>query len=679
MTQSSKDRSAAEIQSLRQEIRAHDYRYYVLNQPTVSDLDYDRLMRRLTDLETQFPDLITSDSPTQRVGGIPDKAFSPVKHSIPMLSLDNTYSAEEVSAWHARVVRGLDGEEPGDYTVELKIDGVGLSVVYENGELRQAATRGDGVTGEEVTGNAKTIRSIPLRLNEPFPKRWEARGEVYLPLEDFKQYNARAEADGKETFVNPRNAASGSLRQKNPEISAARPLRFFVHSAGKLEAGELTGHWDFLQNCKRLGLPFTDLTRRCSSIDEVWQAVEELAAQRASLPFEADGVVIKVNAYALQQKLGMTHKAPRWAIAFKFAAHQAQTKVLAIEGSVGRQGTVTPVAKLEPVVCGGVTISNTTLHNYDEVKRLDIRVGDEVIIERAGDVIPKVVRVLPEHRTGKEKKIHPPRKCPSCGGQVKKDTNEEVAYRCINPQCPDQRLRRIQHFASRNAMDIEGLGESVALQVVKNGKVRDAADLYFLNREDWLELDLFGGKKADNLLAALAASKDRGLERVLFALGIRHIGEKAAAVLAQQLETMDRLRQTDVASLEAIPEIGPVMAEALYQALREPHMARLLDRLGKAGVNMEAKTKGDSAQPSVLNGRVFVLTGTLPNWTRKEAEDLIVAHGGKVTSSVSSRTDFVLAGESPGSKLAKARKLGVKVIEEAELRRMLDRKMGGTA
>ncbi len=668
--------SSKNIDALREQIRAHDYQYYVLNSPTLSDVEYDALMQQLADLEAQNPKLITPDSPTQRVGGVADSAFSPVVHSIPMLSLDNTYSAEDLIAWHQRVVKSLNGEEPASYTVELKIDGVGLALIYEKGELVKASTRGDGTTGEDVTANAKTIRSVPLKLKAPFPSYWEVRGEVYMPIKAFRAFNAQAEAEGFEAFVNPRNAAAGSLRQKQPTVTAKRPLRFFVHSAGALPEAKQKSHWQFLEACKTLGLPYTDGAQLCSSIEEVIAMCERFETQRAELGFEADGVVVKVNDYALQQRLGMTHKAPRWAIAFKFAAHQATTQVLSIEASVGRQGTVTPVAKLEPVACGGVTISNTTLHNYDEIKRLGIRVGDWVVIERAGDVIPKVIRVLTDKRTGSEKVVRIPKQCPVCEGKIEKDQSGDVAYRCINPQCPAQQLRRLLHFASRGAMDIEGLGESAAEQLVAQKKVQDIADIYTLDELQLLELDLFGPKKAQNLLEAIEKSKQRGLARLLFGLGIRHIGEKAASVLAEQFGSMKSLQQTDVSQLESIPEVGPIMAQAIVEALGEPHMVQLLDRLAQAGVKMEALKKPRSSGGAVLTDKRFVLTGTLPTLSRKAATDLIVEQGGQVISAVSKQTSYVLAGESPGSKLAKAKQLGVPVIGEFELLEMLSQGKG---
>ena len=658
---------AQRIEQLRETIRRHDYRYYVLNQPEIADAEYDRLLRQLAGFEAQAPSLVTPDSPTQRVGGIPDEAFRPVRHASAMRSLDNAFSEDEVQAWHERVVKGLQGHEP-TYTVELKIDGVSLALTYEKGQLVQAATRGDGDTGEEVTANAKTIRAIPLRLTGEAPGRFEVRGEVYMPTAAFARYNAQAQREGKETFANPRNASAGSLRQKDPQVTAERPLRFFTHSFGRLAGMAYDTQWEFLQGCKRLGLPVNEHAARETSFEAVQQQCRRLERLREQLPFEADGVVIKVNELALQERLGATHKSPRWAIAYKFPAQQATTTVLKILHSVGRTGTVTPVAQLEPVVCGGVTISSATLHNYEEVARLGVKVGDRVLIQRAGEVIPQIIKVIQSRRRGTTRAITPPARCPVCGGTVTKDKEEEVAYRCINPSCSAQLVREMLHFGSREAMDIEGLGEAAVEQLVERRVVRDVADLYRLTMKDLLELELFAEKKAQNLLATIQASKARGLSRLLYGLGIRHVGEKAAQVLAQRFGTLDRLLEADRDRLEEVHEIGPVMAQALLQFFRQPQSRALVKKLRAVGVKMSEEALHG---PTPLANLTFVFTGALSGMTRPQAEALVRRLGGSASSSVSRATNYVVAGESTGSKAAKAAQLGVKIIDEAQFKKLI--------
>ena len=659
---------AKRIEQLRETIRRHDYRYYVLNQPEISDAEYDRLMRELKSLEAKTPRLVTPDSPTQRVGGVPDEAFRPVRHATPMLSLDNTFSEEELLAWHQRVSKALPGAFP-TYTVEPKIDGVGLALTYERGRLVQAATRGDGTTGEDVTANAKTIRAIPLRLGGQAPRRLEVRGEVYMALGDFTRYNDQAKRQGQETFANPRNAAAGSLRQKDPHVTATRPLRFFTHSHGAVEGMRVATHWEFLESCRRLGLPVTEHAARCASFEEVRRDAKRLEELRERLAYEADGVVVKVNELALQQRLGMTFKSPRWAIAYKFPALQATTQVLGVEHSVGRTGTVTPVASLKPVACGGVTISSATLHNYEEVERLGVRVGDWVAIQRAGDVIPQVVKVIESRRTGKERPITPPTRCPECEGAIAKEKEEEVAYRCINPLCPAQLVRSVIHFGSRNAMDIEGMGDVIVEQLVSQQLLHDFADLYRLTEQELLTLPLFAEKKAQKLLEAIAASKRRGLARLLYGLGIRHVGEKAARDLAQRFRSMSRLMEADLATVDQMPGIGSVMGEAVVQFFRQQETRTLIKKLEAVGVKMteEARTG-----PQPLAHTTFVFTGGLSHLTRPQAEALVRQLGGQASSSVSRKTDYVVAGNSSGSKREEAKKLGVKVIDEAEFLRITD-------
>lgn len=666
------DSPVKRAEKLREAIRHHDYRYYVLNQPEISDAEYDRLLRELKTLEERTPALVTPDSPTQRVGGVPDAAFQSVRHAIPMLSLDNAFSEAEVAAWQQRVMKGLGGLEP-TYTVELKIDGVGLALTYERGRLVQAATRGDGTTGEDVTANARTIRAIPLRLQGEPPRRLEVRGEVYLPTAAFKRYNDAASRRGEETFANPRNAAAGSLRQKAPQVTAQRPLRFFTHSYGAVEGMRFASHWEFLEACKRLGLPVTDHAVRCRSFEEVRRRCLALEERRSRLGYEADGVVIKVNERSLQERLGMTMRSPRWAIAYKFPAHQATTQVVDVLHSVGRTGTVTPVAGLTPVSCGGVTISSATLHNYDEVERLGVRVGDWVLIQRAGDVIPQVVKVIESRRTGKERAVKPPAACPECGGAIAKDTEEAVAYRCINPSCPAQLARSLLHFGSRTAMDIEGLGEAVVEALVSRRMVRDAADLYRLTTADVLALPLFAEKRAENLLANIRDSRRRGLARLLYALGIRHAGEKAALDLAERFGSMGRLMQADREALEDVPGVGPVVAESVAQFFRQPQTRALIKKLKKlegVGVVMTQPKRADGPRP--LAGRTVVFTGELSSMSRAEAEALVRQLGGSTSSSVSRQTRYVVAGEAPGSKLEQAKQLGVQVLDEAAFKKLIN-------
>ncbi len=658
---------AARIQRLREAIRHHDHRYYVLNQPEIADAEYDRLLRELGALEAKAPHLITPDSPTQRVGGVSDEAFKPVRHAVPMLSLENAFNEEEFAAWHERVRKGLGGREP-TYTVEPKIDGVSLALAYERGVLVRAATRGDGTTGEDVTGNAKTIRAIPLRLRGEAPRRLEVRGEVFMALAAFRRYNERAAREGGETFANPRNAASGSLRQKDPAVTAARPLRFWTHSVGVIEGKTPGTQWEFFTACRAWGLPVQADSVQCGTFDELRRQYRRIEGLRDRLDYEVDGVVVKVNELPLRARLGMTHRSPRWAIAYKFAAHQATTRVVGVDHSVGRTGVITPVAKLEPVACAGVTISSATLHNYDEVKRLGIKIGDRVLIQRAGDVIPQVVKVIESSRTGAERGIRPPTTCPDCGGRVVREKEADVAYRCISPSCPTQAVRSVLHFVSRGAMDIEGLGDVLVEQLVAKRLVRDVADIFRLAERDLLQLDLVAEKKAHKLLTAISASRNRGLARVLFGLGIRHVGEKAAQVLAEHFGSMAALAKAGPAALEEVPDVGPVMAESLAAYFKQPATREVLRRLEAAGVRM---TERIAQGPKPLAGQRFVFTGGLSAMARDEAEHLVRQLGGNTSSSVSKETTYVVAGEAPGSKIEKAKQLGVRILDESAFKKLI--------
>lgn len=661
MTRSPKE----EIEALRAEIRRHERLYYVSDSPEIADGEFDGLMNRLKALEAAHPELASEDSPTRRVGGERSNTFAPVPHRVPMLSLDNCYSAEEFLDWHARVAKGLNGE-PFELVVEAKIDGLSCSIEYEKGKLARASTRGDGETGEDVTLNVRTIRSVPLKLDlaRP-PSAFEARGEVYMDKKDFEALRETALEAGEEPFVNPRNAAAGSLRQKDPAVTAARKLRFIVHSYGYLEGMvEPDSHWEYLNICRGLGYNISTIGGRpCRSAEEVLAVYAEYAEKRFTLPYEIDGLVIKVDSFRQRGLLGFTSKSPRWAIAFKYPAQQATTTVRNVAFSVGRTGAITPVAELEPVKCAGVTISSATLHNFDEVERLGLKIGDRVVIERAGEVIPKVLKVVPGARTGAEKDIKPPKICPSCGAEVFRD-GEEVAFRCVNPSCPVQFKRSLRHFASRDAMDIEGLGESSAEQLVDKGLVKGFPDIYRLKKEDLLGLELFKDKKAGNLLAQIAKSKERPLSRLIYALGIRHIGEKNARVLARHFRTMDAFMAAGAAELSRIGDIGPVIAGAVTEFFKSEATRALAGELAELGLRMdepERKTSGGA-----LAGKTLVFTGELKSMTRAEAQARVRELGGRETSSVSAKTSYVVAGADPGSKYDKAKKLGVPVLSEEE-------------
>jgi len=654
------------IEKLRNTIRHHDYLYYVLDQPQVSDKEYDYLLRQLKDLEDRYPQFKTDDSPTVRlIGGILE-GFQTVKHRKKMFSLDNTYVFEELTDWQERVVKGLSRNERIEYVAELKIDGVSANVTYRNGKLAIAATRGDGETGEDVTQNIKTIRAIPLTLlGKNIPESIEIRGEVYMERKDFTSLNKEREAQGEILFANPRNATSGSLKLLDPAIVAKRRLSFFGHSLGEYKGSAIYTQWEFLGQLKEWGLRTNPQSALCKNMDEVIDYCKLWQEKRDKLTYEIDGVVVKINNLPQQQRLGFTLKSPRWAVAYKFPARQATTEVVKIILNVGRTGVITPVAQLKPVECSGVIIQNATLHNFDEVRRLNIREGDRILIERAGDVIPKVVKVV----VSKGKKpIEIPRFCPACSGKVVKEKEEEVAYRCINPSCPAQLARGLMHFASRSAMDIEGMGEAVVEQLVSKKMVKDFADIYYLKNEDLLKLELFKHKKAQNLLVAIERSRKQPLSRLIYALGIRHVGEKAAYVLAQKFGTLDKLMHAKSEDLDAIYEVGAVMAQSLTSFFKQDISRKLINKLKEAGLNLrEERAK---IKKSVFTGKTVVFTGELSGRSRSEAERLVRECAGNTSSSVSKNTDFVVAGSNPGSKYTQAKKLGVKIIEEAEFSRL---------
>ncbi len=655
------------IENLREKIHHHDYCYYSLSQPEVSDKEYDELMRKLKELETAHPEFIVGDSPTQRVSGQVQEGFKTVRHKVKMLSLDNTYSIDELRNWDIRVHKGLPGEKI-EYVAELKIDGVSTSLTYKNGALALAATRGDGEKGEDVTVNIKTIKAIPLRfIAKPSPQGLEVRGEIYMERAGFEKLNKERLRQGEALFANPRNATAGSLKLLDSKVIAKRKLNCFIHSFGLAEGTSFKTHWEFLEQAHKWGLRVNPNRKLCKNLNEVIDFCKLWEEKREKLIYEIDGMVIKVNSLKHQRALGSTAKAPRWACAYKFPAQQATTVLKDIKVQVGRTGVVTPVAELEPVSLSGVRISRSTLHNFDEIKRLGIKIGDRVILERAGEVIPKVIKVIDSVRNGKEKEFKVPTRCPACKENITKD-KEEVAFRCINPSCPAQLERGLEHFASRGAMDIEGMGTSVIEQFVKEKLVKNFSDIYSLKKEDLLKLDLFAEKKANNLLMAVEKSKIQPLSRLVFALGIRHVGEKAAYVLAQTFETMDNLMRQKSEDLIKIHEVGSIMAESIEDFFKQKTTHDLIDRLKRAKVNMTQpktqKTKGPIA------GKKIVFTGELSIFTRGDAEGLVRELGGNPSSSVSKNTDFLVLGENPGSKYQKARKLGVKIITEAEFEKM---------
>ncbi|HEV8423172.1 MAG TPA: NAD-dependent DNA ligase LigA [Chthoniobacterales bacterium] len=656
------------IAALRAEIAEHNRRYYDEAAPTISDREYDRLYRELVDLETQFPRFVRPDSPTQRVGGAPLKAFSQITHRVPMLSLDNTYSEEEVGAFYRRMTKLLPNDKI-PVVVEPKVDGVAVSLLYENGRLRYAATRGDGTTGDDITQNVRTIRSLPKQLKGDPPKVFEVRGEVFMTKKGFAKLNAERSEAGLAVFANPRNSAAGSLKQLDPAITAQRPLGIVLYGTGAVEGVELTHHSQLFSLLKRLGLPTSDRWWMADSLEEILSAIHELEKVRHDFVYETDGAVAKVDDFRQRESLGMTAKAPRWAMAFKYEAERVETKLHDVLIQVGRTGTLTPVAALEPVFVSGSTVSRATLHNEEEIARKDIRIGDTVVIEKAGEVIPAVVGVRTDLRNGSEKKFRMPVKCPVCGSKVVKEEGQ-VAVRCVNVQCPAQRKRRIEHFASRGAMDIEGLGEAMVEQLVRHGLIADASDIYGLTNEQLVVLERMGDKSVANLLGAIERSKQQPLWRLLFGLGILHVGVSAARALAEHFPDLDALMAATGEELQRIPDVGEVVGKSIAQFFREPGNREMIKKLRKAGLRLSSEPKAVAPNDSKIKGTTWVLTGTLSK-PREEIAEEIVRHGGKVSGSVSKKTSFVLAGEEAGSKLAKAKKLGIQIVEEAEFRKLL--------
>jgi DNA ligase (NAD+) len=657
------------IEALREKIRHHEYQYFVLDNPEISDLEFDQLGKQLRDLEAQHPELVTPDSPTQRVGGKPREGFVKVAHSSPMLSLDNTYSEEELRDWERRV-HELSGRRDVDYVCELKLDGMSLALTYLDGKLDRGVTRGDGSIGEDVTLNVRTVRSIPLSVDRDrlkkaaIPADFETRGELLMPTAAFKKLNEEREREGLATFANPRNFTAGTVRQLDSTITAGRRLDFFPYILLSSGRTRFDRHWETLAALEKAGFKVNPHRKLVHSMDEVWAFIQEWEVKRDSLPYEIDGIVVKVDRTALQDELGFTGKAPRWAIAYKYAARAGITKLENVRWQVGRTGKLTPVAGLAPVAIGGTTVRNATLHNMDEIGRLGVKIGDWVQVERGGDVIPKVAKVIDDkdHPRGAVE-IEDPGKCPVCGTKVVRSEGE-VDYRCVNANCPAKLMGTILHFASRGVMNIDGMGESLVSQLIDKGLVKNVADIYELSKKDLLSLERFADKSAQNILDEIENSKKLGLERVIYGLGIRMVGERTAQFLAEHFGSMEALENANIEELQDVGEVGPKIAESIVEFFTNPANRKLVGRLGKAGLRFEGLKK---QRGSRLAGKTFVLTGTLANHTRDQAKKLIEDAGGKVTASVSKKTDYVVAGTDAGSKLDKARELGVSVIDEKEM------------
>ena len=660
--------AVARINALREEIREHNYLYYVLDAPDIPDAEYDRLMQELQALEKTHPELITADSPTQRVGAEPLSAFQQVRHSVPMLSLNNAFSDEEIEDFCRRIRERLDIETI-EFVAEPKLDGLAVSIRYENGHLTQCSTRGDGQTGEDVTHNVKTIHSVPLRLRGDVPALLEVRGEIFMPKAGFEKLNQQQTEAGEKTFANPRNAAAGSLRQLDPKVTATRPLAIYLYGLGQV-SGEFAfeSHFDMLQSLKAFGLPVCPEIKIVQDAKGCLQYYAQLGKKRDALPYEIDGVVYKVNNLDQQQQMGFVARAPRWAIAHKFPAHEEMTRILDIDVQVGRTGALTPVARLEPVFVGGVTVTNATLHNQDEIDRKDFRIGDTVIIRRAGDVIPQIVSVVQSRRPANTKKFHLPSKCPICGSDVERDEGEAVVRCTGGLYCSAQQKEAIKHFASRKAMDIDGLGDKLVEQFFEESLIKNVADLYDLKFDDLVKLERMGEKSVNNLLQAIAKSKNTTLARFLYALGIREVGEATAQALATHFKKFDKIMSADAETFQTVPDVGPVVAKHLETFFQQKHNQEVIAKLLSV-INLPDIVESTAKQ--VLEKKTFVLTGTLSSMGRNEAKAKLQALGAKVTGSVSAKTSYVIAGADPGSKVDKAEKLGVRILTETEFDELL--------
>lgn len=663
------DQLRKKARTLREKLADADYKYYVLASPDIDDYKYDMLFKELSDLEKQYPELITDDSPTQRVSGTPTKEFKTVEHRIPMLSLSNSYNFEELNEFDARI-KNLLGSEKFEYVCELKFDGIAVSLVYEGGKLASAATRGDGFKGDDITQNIRTIRSIPVQLIKGSITDIEVRGEVFIKKDDFLNINIQQEVKGEKIFANARNTAAGTLKLKNSKAVASRPLNFFSYFIFSQQA-KLRTHTDGIDLLKKLRFPVNTHFAKVSGIDGVKKFCDDVEVKRESLPYEIDGVVVKVNSLSQQEKLGSVSRSPRWAVAYKFKAKEAITKLEKIILQVGRTGAVTPVAVMQPVFLAGSTISRATLHNFDEIKRKDIREGDYVKIEKGGDVIPKVTEALKDKRAPGLKPFPVPTNCPVCGEKLVKP-DEEVYLYCVNYNCPAQNIGRFTHFVGRNAMEIEGLGVNILEDFIARGYLKDVSDIYRLrdHRDELITIEGYGDRSIDNILDAVQESKKKPFDKVLFGLGVRHVGERVAKVLSDSFGSIERLAEAAAEEIQNVNEIGPKIAGSVYEFLHDERNSALIRKLQAAGLNMKAEKPSASAVNENFTGKTFVLTGTLSKYKREEAQAIIESGGGKVSSSVSKKTDYVLAGAEAGSKLDKANSLGVKVIDEDEFERM---------
>ncbi len=660
-----------EIAKLREELNYHAYRYHVLDDPEITDAEYDRKFRKLQELEAKFPQLVTPDSPTQRVGAAPLEEFETVTHTIPMVSLDNAFDDGEVRDFDQRLRKLLESDEI-EYTVEPKLDGAAVELVYEKGLFIVGSTRGDGFTGENITQNLKTIKSIPLRLRgegKKIPERLELRGEVFYPIAAFKKLNEQRLKAGEAAFINPRNSASGSLRQLDPKLTAERPLDMYVYGLGQVVGHDFKTQWEALEAFKKWGFKVNPISKVCRGVEEVLKHYRKIGEMRHSLPYEIDGTVIKVNDFALQRQAGMRTRSPRWAVAYKFEAQQESTQILDIQVQVGRTGTITPVAIMQPIMVGGVTVTRATLHNEDEIERLGVMIGDWVVIQRAGDVIPEVVKVIEAKRPKNAKRFKFPKKCPVCREPVIR-LEGEVAHRCQNIDCPAQLKEGIRHFASKLAMNVDGLGEKLIEQLVDKGLVKSYADLYFLKKEKLAELERMADKSAQNIVEAIDKSREVAFDRFLYALGMRHVGEHMSRVLAKKFGSLAALQAADAEALQQIHEVGPQVAESVTRFFKEKKNLATIAKLLKGGVKIREVAKPKAADQK-FTGKTFVFTGALEKFTREEAERMVDERGGRASGSVSKKTDFVVAGPGAGSKLEKARELGVEVISEEEFLKMV--------